>query len=50
MTVISRLDELMDDFCRRTRFFNEQLTEERARMFVRQHRINTRQCNSVLKA
>jgi len=49
MTVIERLDELVDDFCRRTRFFREPLTEERARTFVRQHRLNTRQRNSVLK-
>ena len=47
--VIARLDAVVDDFCRRTRFFNEYLTEARAKMFVCQHRLNTRQRNSVLK-
>jgi pyrroloquinoline quinone (PQQ) biosynthesis protein C len=47
--VIRRLDEVVDDFCRRTRFFNEPMTKGRARMFVYQHRLNTRQRNSVLK-
>jgi pyrroloquinoline quinone (PQQ) biosynthesis protein C len=47
--VIGRLDEVVDDFCRRTRFFREPITRGRARMFVYQHRLNTRQRNSVLK-
>src|SRR3954464_4606591 len=47
--VIRRLDEAVDDFCRRTRFFREPITKGRARMFVMQHRLNTRQRNSVLK-
>jgi len=47
--VIRRLDEVVDDFCRRTRFFREPITKGRARMFVMQHRLNTRQRNSVLK-
>jgi pyrroloquinoline quinone (PQQ) biosynthesis protein C len=47
--VIRRLDEVVDDFCRRTRFFREPITMGRARMFVYQHRLNTRQRNSVLK-
>src|SRR5262245_17451781 len=47
--VIRRLDEVVDDFCRRTRFFREPMTKGRARMFVYQHRLNTRQRNSVLK-
>jgi pyrroloquinoline quinone (PQQ) biosynthesis protein C len=47
--VIGRLDEVVDDFCRRTRFFREPITRGRARMFVFQHRLNTRQRNSVLK-
>jgi pyrroloquinoline quinone (PQQ) biosynthesis protein C len=47
--VIERLDAAVDDFARRVRFFREPLTESRARMFVRQHRLNTRQRNSVLK-
>lgn len=49
MDVIKRLDEVVDDFARRTRFFREPLTRERAFAFVRQHRLNTRQRNSVLK-
>jgi pyrroloquinoline quinone (PQQ) biosynthesis protein C len=48
-SVIRRLDAVVDDFCRRTRFFKEPVTEGRARMFVMQHRLNTRQRNSVLK-
>ena len=47
--VVARLDEAVDDFCHRVRFFHEPLSEARARMFVRQHRLNTRQRNSVLK-
>jgi pyrroloquinoline quinone (PQQ) biosynthesis protein C len=47
--VIARLDEVVDDFVRRSRFFHEPLTRGRARMFVRQHRLNTRYRNSVLK-
>jgi pyrroloquinoline quinone (PQQ) biosynthesis protein C len=48
-TVIRRLDLIVDDFCRRTRFFKEPMSKGRARMFVLQHRLNTRQRNSVLK-
>ncbi len=47
--VIARLDSAVDDFCRRTRYFREDMTPGRARMFVMQHRLNTRQRNSVLK-
>ena len=47
--VLSRLDSVVDDFCRRTRFFREPMTPGRARMFVMQHRQNTRHRNSVLK-
>lgn len=47
--VIVRLDELVDDFMRRTRFFQEPMTVGRARTFVCQHRLNTRYRNSVLK-
>ena len=49
MDVIARLDAVVDDFNRRCRFFNTPLTRERAQMFVRQHRLNTRQRNSVHK-
>lgn len=45
----ARLDAVVDDFARRTRFFTEPLTEGRAKMFVKQHRLNSRQRNSVLK-
>jgi hypothetical protein len=48
-TVVARLDEVVDAFARRARFFSEPLTAGRARTFVRQHRLNTRQRNSVLK-
>jgi len=47
--VLRRLDSVVDDFCRRTRFFTEPMTRGRARMFVYQHRLNTRHRNSVLK-
>src|SRR5436309_11211682 len=47
--VVKRLDDVVDDFARRARFFREPMTPGRARMFVRQHRLNTRQRNSVLK-
>lgn len=47
--VIARLDDQLNDFVRRVRFFNEPLTKERAKMFVRQHRLNSRQRNSVHK-
>jgi len=48
-SVVARLDALVDDYVRRTRFFHEPLNRGRARMFVLQHRQNTRQRNSVLK-
>ena len=47
--VIERLDAEVDAFVRRCRTFNEPVTLGRARMFVLQHRQNTRQRNSVLK-
>ena len=47
--VLRGLDREVDAFVRRTRFFNEPMTPGRARMFVKQHRLNTRQRNSVLK-
>lgn len=47
--VVARLDKVIDDFCLRTRFFHEPMTKGRAKMFVMQHRLNTRQRNSVLK-
>jgi pyrroloquinoline quinone (PQQ) biosynthesis protein C len=47
--VIRRLDGEVDAFVRRCRYFQEPITEGRARMFCLQHRLNTRQRNSVLK-
>lgn len=47
--LMKRMDEIVDDFCKRNRFQNEPLTPGRARTFVKQHRMNTRQRNSVLK-
>src|SRR6059058_6550319 len=47
--VLVRLDRVVDEFSRRTRFFNEPMTKSRARSFVLQHRLNTRERNSVLK-
>ncbi len=47
--VISRLDAVVDDFATRTAYFHEPMTPGRAKMFVLQHRLNTRQRNSVLK-
>jgi len=48
-SITERLDELVDDYCRRVRYFKEPLTPARARMYVTQTRLTTRQRNSVLK-
>lgn len=48
-SVIARLDKVVDEFARRTRFFQGEITPGQARMFCLQHRLNTRQRNSVLK-
>src|SRR3989442_15074884 len=48
-SVLARLDRVVDDFSRRTRYFHEEMTKGRARMFAMQHRLNTRERNSVLK-
>lgn len=47
--VVKRMDEVVHDFAMHNRLFNEPMTKGRARMFVKQHRQNTRQRNSVLK-
>jgi pyrroloquinoline quinone (PQQ) biosynthesis protein C len=39
----------VNDFVARCRWFHEPMTRGRARMFALQHRLNTRQRNSVLK-
>src|SRR5258708_3671074 len=49
MSVVTRMDKVVDDFAKRCRWFREPLTKGRARMFALQHRLNTRQRNSVLK-
>jgi pyrroloquinoline quinone (PQQ) biosynthesis protein C len=46
---VARMDRVVNDFVARCRFFREPMTRGRARMFVMQHRLNTRQRNSVLK-
>jgi len=43
------MDAVVNDFVRRCRYFHEPMTRGRARMFAMQHRLNTRQRNSVLK-
>lgn len=47
--LIKRLDAVVDDFVGRTKVFYEEVTPARAKMFVRQHRLNSRFRNSVLK-
>ena len=49
MSVIARMDRVVNDFALRCRWFREPLSKGRARMFALQHRLNTRQRNSVLK-
>ncbi len=49
MSVVARMDRAVNEFVRRCRWFHEPMTRGRARMFVLQHRLNTRQRNSVLK-
>ena len=48
-SVIARMDQVVNDFVARCRYFHEPMTRGRAKMFVLQHRLNTRQRNSVLK-
>ena len=43
------MDAVVNDFVGRCRYFHEPMTRGRARMFAMQHRLNTRQRNSVLK-
>jgi pyrroloquinoline quinone (PQQ) biosynthesis protein C len=45
----ARMDRVVDEFVARCRWFHEPMTRGRARTFVMQHRLNTRQRNSVLK-
>ena len=46
---VARMDRVVDEFVARCRWFHEPMTRGRARTFVMQHRLNTRQRNSVLK-
>ena len=48
-SVTSRMDKVVNEFVHRCRWFHQPLTKGRARMFALQHRLNTRQRNSVLK-
>jgi pyrroloquinoline quinone (PQQ) biosynthesis protein C len=47
--VVARMDKVVNAFVARCRWFHEPMTRGRARMFALQHRLNTRQRNSVLK-
>jgi pyrroloquinoline quinone (PQQ) biosynthesis protein C len=47
--VMKGLDAVVDDYCKRTKIMIDPITPGRARAFVKQHRLNTRQRNSVLK-
>lgn len=49
MSVVGRMDKVVNAFVARCRWFREPLNEGRAKMFAMQHRLNTRQRNSVLK-
>src|ERR1700674_3784408 len=49
MSVVSRMDKVVNAFVARCRWFHQPMTKGRARMFAMQHRLNTRQRNSVLK-
>jgi pyrroloquinoline quinone (PQQ) biosynthesis protein C len=48
-TILKKLDAIVDVHATRVRLYLEEPTMARARMFVGQHRLNTRQRNSVLK-
>ncbi len=48
-SAVERMDRVVNDFVARCRYFHEPMTRGRARMFALQHRLNTRQRNSVLK-
>jgi pyrroloquinoline quinone (PQQ) biosynthesis protein C len=49
VSVVARMDRAVDAFAARCRWFREPMTRGRARIFAQQHRLNTRQRNSVLK-
>jgi pyrroloquinoline quinone (PQQ) biosynthesis protein C len=47
--ILKKMDDVVDAHVGRVRLFTEAMTPGRARTFVKQHRMNTRQRNSVLK-
>jgi pyrroloquinoline quinone (PQQ) biosynthesis protein C len=49
MSVVARMDRVVDAFVARCGWFHQPLTRSRARTFALQHRLNTRERNSVLK-
>lgn len=49
MDVLKRLDEVVDRYCAENRFYNAVLGRETAKMWVKQHRMNTRIRNSQMK-
>src|SRR5437773_2755151 len=49
MSVVSRMDQVLNAFVARCAWFHQPITKGRAKMFALQHRLNTRQRNSVLK-
>ena len=49
LEIVARLDQVVDEYAGRSRLMNEPVTAERAKMFVYQHRQNTRFRNSVCK-
>jgi len=49
MSVVARMDRVVNDFVARCRWFHEPMSTGRAKMFAMQHRLNTRLRNSVLK-
>ena len=49
MGVVARMDRVVNAFVARCRWFHQPMTRGRARTFALQHRLNTRQRNSVLK-
>lgn len=49
MDVLSQLDALVDDYCDRVRFYQAYPTLELVKMWIQQHRMNTRIRNSVMK-
>lgn len=48
-SVIERLDRIEDEFCARNEAFNMDPTIEFARLWVKQHRLNSRERNSRMK-